>query len=201
MGDQLDLLTLPPAHDPGGRIRVRWPADSVVTARFSECRRYRLELREVWDPSAPLWLWLMTNPSVADLAHSDPTLAKTGRISRLNGAGGQIIVNSGAYRSTSPAALAAVRDPIGVDNEVTVLRLARLAYRTDGKIVAAYGQPPPCLAGVGLHLCRKMAAEGIPLHVLRLSLDGTPMHPLSRGKGHIPITTELVPWLPGGVDG
>ncbi|MCQ8240570.1 DUF1643 domain-containing protein [Rhizosaccharibacter radicis] len=179
-------------HDPGGRIRVRWPADSTVTARFSACDRYRWELREVWNPRLPLWLFLLMNPSIAGIRFSDPTVGKTGQIARYHGAGGQIIANTGAYRSTCPAGLLQADDPIGPENEETIMRCAREA----GMVIAAYGQPPAALRGVGLRLSRRIVAEGIPLHVFRLSQDGTPMHPLSRGKGFIPIGTVPVPWVP-----
>ncbi len=195
-----DLFGEFPAHDPGGRIRVRWPADSIVTARFSACDCYRWELREVWDRRLPLWLWLMMNPSMARIEFSDPTVAKTGQISRLGDAGGQIIANTGAYRSTSPAGLLKADDPIGPENEATVLRLALMVTEQGGRVIAAYGQPPRALAGVGLRLCRHLHVEGIPLHTLRLSRDGTPMHPLSRGNGFIPITTVPVRWVPPEAD-
>lgn len=179
-------------HDPGGKVTVRWPADSTVSAVFSPCECFRYELHEVWNASLPLWLWLMMNPSMAGLRFSDMTVSKTGQISRLGGAGGQIIANAGAYRSTSPAGLAAVADPVGPENEATILRLAAEA----GKIIVAYGQPPKALRGQGLRLARLLHARGYPLHVLRLSQDGTPMHPLSRGKGFIPVTTVPQPWTP-----
>ena len=34
-------------HDPGGRRKPRWPPDSVVTAEFSDCERFRYSLSEV----------------------------------------------------------------------------------------------------------------------------------------------------------
>ena len=34
-------------HDPGGKLRPAWPADSTVTARFSACQHYG-------QPPAPL---------------------------------------------------------------------------------------------------------------------------------------------------
>ena len=40
-----------PSHDPGGKVRPVWPVDSQVTAVFSECQRYRYQLREIWDAS------------------------------------------------------------------------------------------------------------------------------------------------------
>lgn len=193
-----DLLG-PIPHNPGGRLRVQWPADSTITARFSACDLYRYELREVWNPAGPLWLWLMMNPSVAGLQFSDMTIQKTGRISRLGGAGGQIIANTGAYRSTSPAGLFDVADPVGPDNEATILRLARLPEVA--RVVLAYGQPPKPLAGQGARLAGLLHEAGIRLHVLRLSQDGTPMHPLSRGRGFIPVETALVEWVPGQTGG
>lgn len=187
-----DLFGQPAAHDPGGKARVRWPDGSTISAEFSPCGRYRWSLSEIWDPAGPLWLWLMMNPSVAGLECSDMTVQKTGRIARLGGAGGQLIGNTGAYRSTSPAGLSDVDDPIGPENEQAILAMARRA----GKIVVAYGQPPKPLAGEGLRLARLLAAESFELHVLRLSRDGTPMHPLSRGKGFIPVSITPVRWSP-----
>ena len=66
-------------HDAGGKVRPSWPADSVVTAVFSECQWYRYQLREIWDPAKPLVLWILMNPSVACTDYSDPTLRKTGK--------------------------------------------------------------------------------------------------------------------------
>lgn len=63
-------------HDAGGKARPAWPKDSTVSAVFSDCQRYRYQLREVWDPGRPMVLWLLMNPSVACLNHADPTLRK-----------------------------------------------------------------------------------------------------------------------------
>lgn len=180
------------SHDPGCKQLYRWPTGSEIAAEFSPCDQFRWSLTETWDATLPLWLWLLMNPSGAGLQFSDATVSKTGQISRQGGAGGQIITNSGAYRSTDPAGLAAAPDPIGPENEATILRLAATA----GKVIVAYGQPPKVLRGEGLRLARLLHARGIPLHVLRLSQDGTPMHPLSRGKGFIPITTTPCLWTP-----
>lgn len=181
-------------HDPGGKVRVRWPADSEIHARFSECGRYRWELTELWDDRLPLWLWVLMNPSTADVLMTDPTVAKTGRMARLGGAGGQIITNVGAYRSTDPKGLLAVKDPIGRENLDTIRWLACRA--NVGKVIMAYGKGPAPLRGAGLRIARELHACGLTLHVLRLSQDGTPMHPLSRGKGFIPIDTQPMEWIP-----
>src|SRR4051812_33337737 len=52
-------------HDPRGKVRRPWPADSIINAVFSDCQKYRYQLREIWDASLPLVLWLLMNPSVA----------------------------------------------------------------------------------------------------------------------------------------
>lgn len=72
-------------HDAGGKSRPAWPADSTVTAVFSDCQKYRYQLREIWDASKPLVLWLLMNPSVACTDYSDPTLRKTGKFARAWG--------------------------------------------------------------------------------------------------------------------
>ena len=160
-------------HDPGGRVRPAWPADSVVSAVFSECLRYRYELREVWDSSRPLVLWLLMNPSVACTANSDPTLRKTGNFARSWDYGGQLVANVHAYRATDKNRLLEIDDPVGPENDRTIVALAALAKI----VVLAYGQPPKALRTRG-HEVVSLLRHHPGLHHLRLSQDGTPVHPL-----------------------
>ncbi len=125
-------------HDAGGKARPAWPADSTVTALFSECQQYRYQLLEVWDKSKPLVLWLLMNPSVACTEFSDPTLRKTGKFARAWGYGGQLVGNVHAYRATDKNRLLEVADPIGPENDRMILEMATQAKT----IVLAYGQPP-----------------------------------------------------------
>ena len=90
--------------------------DSRVSAVFSECQQYRCQLREIWDASKPLVLWLLMNPSVACIDHSDPTLRRTGKFARSWGYGGQLVGNVHACRATSKKRLLEVADPIGPEN-------------------------------------------------------------------------------------
>jgi hypothetical protein len=140
---------------------------------FSDCQRYRYQLREIWDPTRPLVLWILMNPSVACLDFSDPTLRKTGKFSRAWGYGGQLVGNVHAYRATDKNRLLEVADPVGPDNERAILAMAAEAK----EVVLAYGQPPPAFRDRG-----RILAERLRLHPglrhLRLAKDGTPMHPL-----------------------
>lgn len=169
-----------PTHDPGGKVRPAWPTDSTVTATFSICQQYRYELLEIWDPSQPLVLWLLMNPSVACLDHSDPTLRRTGTFARSWGYGGQIVCNVHAYRATDKNRLLEVTDPVGPENDRTILEMATLATT----VVLAYGKPPKALSRRGAEVCELLRHHKNLCH-LRLSQDGTPVHPL-----YLPATLQ-----------
>ena len=172
-----------PTHDPGGKVRPAWPADSRITAAFSDCQQYRYQLREIWDPTRPLVLWLLMNPSVACLDNSDPTLRKTGKYARAWGYGGQLVGNVHAYRATDKTRLLEVTDPIGPENDRMILEMAAEA-RT---IVLAYGQPPKARRPRGPQLTRLLSTHPGLSH-LRLAKNGTPVHPL-----YLPDTLQPVP--------
>jgi len=160
-------------HDPGGKVRPAWPPDSKVTAVFSKCQQYRYELREIWDPTKPLVLWLLINPSVACMEFSDPTLRKTGKFARSWGYGGQLVGNVHAYRATDKNRLLEVADPIGPKNDDAILKMA-----SEAKIVVlAYGQPPKALRQRGQQVAALLGGHQ-NLNHLRLAKDGTPVHPL-----------------------
>lgn len=161
-------------HDAGGKSRPRWPADSTVTALFSECGQYRYELSENWDRYKPVVLWILMNPSVACLDYSDPTLRKTGKFSRAWGYGGQLIGNVHAYRATDKNRLMEVHDPVGPENDRSILDMAKRAET----IVLAYGQPPKALQERGQDVA-EMLKNHANLCYLKLAKDGvTPCHPL-----------------------
>jgi hypothetical protein len=160
-------------HDAGGKVRPAWPTDSAVTAVFSDCQKYRYQLREIWDASQPLVLWLLMNPSVACTDYSDPTLRRTGTFARAWGYGGQLVGNVHAYRATDKNRLLEVADPVGPKNNQMILEMAGHAKT----VVLAYGQPPKSLRARGQEL-ESLLRNHPGLCHLRLSQDGTPVHPL-----------------------
>ena len=162
-----------PKHDPGGKVRPAWPTASRVRAVFSECQRYRYQLREIWDPRKPLVLWLLMNPSVACEEFSDPTLRKTGSFARSWGYGGQLVGNVHAYRATDKFALLDVDDPVGPENDRMILKMAAEARI----VVLAYGQPPKELRRRGAEVVSLLGKHRGLCHLL-LAKDGTPVHPL-----------------------
>lgn len=160
-------------HDAGGKSRPAWPADSAVSAVFSECQQYRYKLREIWDSTRPLVLWLLMNPSVACTDYSDPTLRKTGQFARAWGYGGQLVGNVHAYRATDKSRLLEVADPVGPENDQMILEMAVEAKT----VVLAYGQPPKALGARGAEVVALLRDHPGLCH-LRVSQDDIPVHPL-----------------------
>jgi hypothetical protein len=167
------MRTTTATHDAGGKSRPKWSEDSVVQAKFSDCNCFRYELSETWDLTKPMLFWVLMNPSVANLDHSDPTLIKTGKYARSWGYGGQLIGNVHAYRATNSNEMLLVDDPVGPENDEALLSMAKRA----DIIVLAYGMPPKKLSERGAYVA-KLLGNNYDLHCLKLNRDGSPSHPL-----------------------
>lgn len=134
---------------------------------------YRYALGEVWNADLPMVMFLMMNPSVASIADADPTLIKTGKFARAWGYGGQLVGNVHAYRVTDSKLLVEPKDPVGPGNDAALLTMAGRAEA----VVLAYGLPPKPLRPRARAVI-KLLGERSRLKVLRLTVDGTPRHPL-----------------------
>lgn len=177
-------------HDPGGKVRLALPDGTVSTAIFGGARHeYRYTLSRTWAEGQPHAMFVMMNPSTADLTADDPSVAKCGRYARAWGYGGLYVGNTFAYRATDKKRLVEVDDPVGPDNDFHLVAMAKLACI----VVFAYGQPGhPRLRTRGPELARLLMREaGIRPHVLRLANDGTPYHPLYLKETLQPIAWEL----------
>lgn len=176
-------------HDPGGKVRLALAGGVESSAVFggpNDCYRYRLV--RVWDAGRRLVMFLMMNPSTADLTVNDPTVAKCTRFARRWGYGGLLVGNVFAYRATDQGELARVADPFGEANRHHLAAMARQAT----EIVCAFGTPKvTALRPHGLTAARRLHAAGHPLHALRLSKAGVPWHPL-----YLPETLRPIPWNP-----
>jgi hypothetical protein len=178
------LTAIPDPHDPGGKIRQKLASDVVTTALFGgPNNEFRYRLSRQWGIGAHI-LFIMMNPSTADLEVDDPTVAKCGRLARRWGYAGLTVGNTFAYRATVQSRLAEVPDPVGPDNDRHLVEMARDAAMT----VFAYGTPKhPALRARGPEVVRIVRAAGGQSYVLKLSKQGIPYHPLYLSEGLVPF--------------
>lgn len=165
------------------------PSPSPVTCRgalFSSCGTWRYTLKRAWGTGGAC-LFVMLNPSTADLQHDDPTVAKCQRYARRWGYDELRVANIFALRATDPRALYDHADPVGPDNDDWILRQAADA----DLIVCAWGTHG-AYRDRGAEVARTLAAHHA-LHALTITKGGHPGHPLYLSESSPPI-----PWTPPG---
>lgn len=171
------------------------------TARFDPTEAYRYELRREWGADFPPALrhlagtlpapdparsmaFLMLNPSTADAFKEDPTVSRCIRFAVTWGFGALEVVNIFALRSTDPKQLYKAEDPVGPDNDRTILEVARRS----GLVVAAWGAHG-ALRDRGREVAQLLERHGLALHCLGATKDGHPRHPL-----YLPAAAQPVPY-------
>jgi len=180
-----------PDHDPGGKIRLRVDADTVSAAEFSSCRRYRWWLERRWDGrpigSGDHVAMIGMNPSTADLAVNDPTVAGCIKRARLWGFGAFVMLNAFGYRSTDQAGLLLIDDPVGPGNDPAILHHAGAALR----VVVGWGKPPKPLSARGAQVAALLSSIDVQPMCFAINADGSPKHPL-----YVRHDAPLMPWRP-----
>ena len=145
------------------------------TAVFGGSRKqYRYRLTRLWDATRPSILFVMMNPSVADLDQDDRTVRRASSFAQTWNYGQLLVGNVFAYRCTDQKRLLETPDPVGPENDAHLLAMAA----ESAKIIFAYGKPHVSLRSRGGEVATLFRAHGHKLHILRLSQDGTPVHPL-----------------------
>ena len=154
-------------------VRTHRKGDARSTAVYSDCERYRYALTRVWNPDGKRVFFVMLNPSTATEVQNDPTVERCERRARALGFGAFRVCNIFAWRDTDPKKMRAARDPVGPDNDRSLLKGCRWA----DQIICAWGTH-------GEHLRRGSVVEAsmrgtdLPLYHLGLSKAGHPKHPL-----------------------
>ena len=143
-----------------------WPP-----AVFSPDERYRYLLSRrvgMWPGAC---LFIMLNPSTADILNDDPTIRRCIRFCQRWGYGTLLVANLFALRGTNPNILRTVDDPVGENNMATIRAVAKEV----DKVVVAYG-----VQGAYLDQDKAVLAmlEDIDLYCLGTTDGGYPRHPL-----------------------
>ncbi|WP_300032622.1 DUF1643 domain-containing protein [uncultured Roseobacter sp.] len=165
-------------------VRIHNTEEIQSEAVYSDCGAYRYQLRRTWSPEGKKVNFIMLNPSVADEVRNDPTVARCEARARALGFGAFSVTNIFAWRDTDPAQLRKVGEPVGPDNDKTLLTVAGWA----DTVIAAWGVH-------GAHLDRgrtvveMLRGAGIGLHHMGLTKQGHPRHPL-----YLPYTAQPELW-------
>ncbi|MDF2434881.1 MAG: hypothetical protein JWP44_4512 [Mucilaginibacter sp.] len=151
------------------------PPGDASGAVFSECGRYRYILWRWWDDYKPVAAWVMLNPSTADASSDDPTIRRCIAFTKQWNLGGIVVVNLFAARSTDPALLGAMDDPIGPENDEYIRRVCREA--AVNTIVCAWGVHG-ALHSRGRDVHARIWQHKGYVSCLGVTKDGHPKHPL-----------------------
>lgn len=163
-------------------------------ATWSACRAYRYTLRrpylqDLFDSREKyrVCAFLLLNPSTATETEDDPTIRRCIGFARRWGFAELVIINVYALRSTDPAGLWKVDDPVGPGNDAAIAEVAARAER----IVCGWGKHARTER---IERVAELLA-GRDTYALAVNQDGSPKHPL-----YIPAATEPQPYtLPGAV--
>lgn len=157
---------------------------------WSPDRRYRYFLRRPWEEQLSLGLveagqgsaarapiaFVLLNPSTADERKDDPTVARCRRYGLAWGFGEVIVLNAFAYRATDPKDMRAQIDPVGPDNDTTLLTTISTVLDMGGRVVCGWGNHGGHLQRSD-HL-RQILAPFSDLRCFPKTKAGEPGHPL-----------------------
>ncbi len=152
----------------------------IQSAVLSNDRKYRYSLFRDWEGAEGYVMFIGLNPSTADETKDDPTIRRCIGFAREWGYGALCMVNLFAFRATNPADMKEAFDPIGKENDSTLLELA------DGAeiVVAAWG-----IKGSWLNRDKEVQSLIPYMFHLGLTKEGYPKHPL-----YLPKITRPIKW-------
>jgi hypothetical protein len=153
--------------------------------------RYRYWLRRRLAAEGRPIAFIGWNPSLADGARNDPSVRRMLGFARAAGASDLIVVNLLAGIAVTPAGLAQIDDPAGPLSGDAIRTAAAFCRANGGVMIAAWGAPkgPAAAHAAAADRAGRIAALGVPLHVLKLTRGGHPAHPL-----YLPAALEPRPW-------
>ena len=166
-----------------------------MTAAFSgadDC--FRDELRRVWDGGKPLLVVCMLNPSRASHLINDPTVLALIRFGKLWGYGGLLIVNLYSWRSPSPNDMKVTDERIGSRNGEALEEAMAYAAANGARLLCAWGTDGNFEGRADWFVSRATRVYHLTLVCLGKTRDGSPKHPMARGKHRIPRDQRPIPW-------
>lgn len=158
---------------------------------FSPDRKYRYTLWREWSmehvqgatvDDGGYVMFIGLNPSTADETLDDPTIRRCKAFARAWHFPAMCMTNLFAWRSVDPEVLPFVGDPVGMQNNAELCRIAQKA----NLIVACWGTKAE-FSNQADFVKKMMFDIGVKLHCLRKTKQGHPGHPLYLPKTLTPI--------------
>lgn len=202
------LSFLPDAPPPTRRV-----TEPIVRSALVE-GEYRFWLKRAWG-AGPLICWIMCNPSVADAGRDDPTMLRVMEFSASWGYGSCVVVNVMPVISPTPdAALAWMKraeywmiegdppTPEWAHYQSNLVHCAQMIDVAAAHVVAWGNNIPPDLARRFVQDIAEMSDDDEDLPIVNFlclgtNANGSPRHPLSRGKNRVPSEFKPVAWSAG----
>ena len=201
--------------------RAPRPSEPIIRSAEIELP-YRWLMRRAWG-AGPTILWVPFNPSDADGRRDDPTTLRMMQFSYGWGFGAMIVANVYPFIASQPKDLIAWRrtfdhktyEGLGMPLWETELdrgswaafhhnqRLISGLITEDTTCVAAWGLGPTEADLQNFLFGIRMTVEDdehgrVPIqpqwHCLGTNSDGSPIHPLARGRNRVPDDMKLQPW-------
>jgi hypothetical protein len=180
-----------PAHDPGGKVRLRLAEGVHGDVIISPDGRHRQRMRRWLGDRFPgrYILFIGMNPSTADALVDDPTCAREWSFARREGFAGMVKCNVGDYRATDPKMLLQPGvEAVSPANLPTI----RAAAADAGLVVLCHGKLNRALAPSGRAIVAALREDGVNLWCFGTNADGSPKHPL-----YLRADTPLIPFKGG----
>jgi hypothetical protein len=148
--------------------------------------RWRLERR--WSTGTSV-VWIMLNPSTADAEKDDPTIERVIAFSREWGHDAAVVVNLVPFRSP---------DPREAERWAAQTDVGDVLSRNDLAIAGAIQSSALTLCAWGASKWARSVGQqhttwfggALPLCCLGVNSDGSPRHPLARGRARVPSDQE-----------
>lgn len=151
-------------------------------AVISDDEIYRYRLWRTEETGEGTVVFIMLNPSTADVTNDDPTIRRCRGFARDLGYRRVEIINLFAFRSTSPKGLREVEDPVGPENDDHILEVSMKA----DLMIAAWG-----VHGTLNNRNREVLGYLDEVYCLGTTKDGHPSHPLYLKKELRPIPLKV----------
>jgi hypothetical protein len=166
--------------------------NAIKFAVFSDDRAHRYWLVRRWDTRRPVLVACMFNPSTADERKDDQTILRLIAFAKRWGYGGILVVNLHSIRSPDPSVVRAMKPGTtwGDAQPEAIGTALSIACDQGTPVLAAWG----ALASKDDVAPFLAASHGVDLICLGLTADGSPKHPMARGRARVPDDQEPLPY-------